>query len=169
MSTPTGVLIVGAYGTGKTSVCEETADQLESRHVAYGAIDLDWLSWYDAPGGRQHDRRDPVSLRNLANVVANYVSAGVEYFVLAGAVWSAPELDAIRSSLPFRPRVVQLTIPYELIEARLSSAPTSGRTQDLQEAKRQLEQSRLFADLVVANDRPIREVAEEVLRWLDWP
>jgi Mrp family chromosome partitioning ATPase len=43
-----GVLIVGVYGTGKTSVCTEIAEVLEAAGVSYGAIDLDWLGWYDA-------------------------------------------------------------------------------------------------------------------------
>lgn len=43
------VLITGVYGTGRTSVCEELAERLESAGVAYGAIDLDWLGWFNAP------------------------------------------------------------------------------------------------------------------------
>ena len=40
-----GVLATGVYGTGKTSVCEQLAELLQSAGVAYGAIDLDWLGW----------------------------------------------------------------------------------------------------------------------------
>ncbi len=167
---PRGVLIVGVYGSGKSSVCEEIAELLESAGMAYGAIDLDWLWWYDAPGRTEgHDRGDPVGLANLSSVVGNYVSAGVEHFVLAGAVWSNAELAAIRAKLPFPLQVVQLTLPYEEIEARLSSAVTTGRANDLQEAKRQSEQVSLeIGDVVIANDRPIREVADEILAWLGW-
>ena len=112
MVVASGVLIVGVYGSGKSSVCEEIAELLETAGMAYGAIDLDWLGWYDAPSRRHgHDCRDPVALANLASVVEHYVSAGVEHFVLAGAVWSDLELAAIRSTLPFPLRVVQLTLP----------------------------------------------------------
>jgi hypothetical protein len=97
----TGGLIVGAYGTGKSSVCEEMAEVLESRGMTYAAIDLDWLGWYDAPGrSGGHARRDPVGLANLSNVVSSYLVAGVEHFVLAGSVWSGVELVAIRSAVP---------------------------------------------------------------------
>jgi hypothetical protein len=167
---PDGVLIIGAYGTGKSSLCEELAEVLESAGVAYGAIDLDWLGWYDAPGRRPgHDRRDPVALANLSVVAGNYVSAGVEHLVLAGAVWSEPELAAIRDALPFPLRVMQLTIPYEEIERRLSASVSTARANDLGEAKQQSERGVLsLSDIVIANDRPIWEVADEVLDWLGW-
>jgi len=167
---PNGVLIIGAYGSGKSSLCEELAGVLESAGMAYGAIDLDWLGWYDAPGRRlDHDRRDPVAMANLQAVVGNYLSAGVEHIVLAGAVWSDEELAAIRGALPFPLRVVQLIVAYEEIERRLSSAVSSERGKDLAVAKRQSERGELgLSDVVIVNDRPIWEVADEVLDWLSW-
>ena len=48
------VLVTGAFGTGKTSTIEEIADILEARGVRYGAIDLDWLSWFDPGSGGDH-------------------------------------------------------------------------------------------------------------------
>jgi hypothetical protein len=167
---PDGVLIIGVYGAGKSSLCEELAEALESAGMAYAAIDLDWLGWYDAPGRQLgHDRRDPVALANLSAVVGNYVAAGVEHYVLAGAVWSDLELAAIRTTVPFPLRVVQLTVPYEEIERRLSSAVSTARAKDLEEGKQQSEREELgLSDLVIANDRPIWEVADEVLDWLSW-
>jgi len=167
---PDGVLIIGIYGTGKSSLCEELAEVLELAGMAYAAIDLDWLGWYDGPGRQlDHDRRDPVAMANLSAVVGNYVSAGVEHFVLAGAVWSDLELAAIRAALPFPLRVVQLTVPYDEIERRLSPAVSTARAKDLDEAKQQSEQVDLsLSDLVIANDRPIWEIADEVLHWLQW-
>ena len=167
---PDGVLIIGAYGSGKSSLCEELAGVLEAAGTAYGAIDLDWLGWYDAPGRRlDHDQRDPVAMANLEAVVTNYVSAGVDHFVLAGAVWSDEELAAIRGALAFPLRVVQLLVAYEEIERRLLSAVSTARANDLEEAKRQSERGDLgLSDVVIVNDRPIWEVADEVLDWLSW-
>jgi energy-coupling factor transporter ATP-binding protein EcfA2 len=167
---PDGVLIIGAYGSGKSSLCEELAGVLEAAGRANGAIDLDWLGWYDAPGRRlDHDQRDPVAMANLEAVVTNYVSAGVDHFVLAGAVWSDEELAAIRGALAFPLRVVQLLVAYEEIERRLLSAVSTARANDLEEAKRQSERGDLgLSDVVIVNDRPIWEVADEVLDWLHW-
>ena len=74
---PNGVLIIGAYGSGKSSLCEELAGVLETAGMAYGAIDLDWLGWYDAPGRRlDHDRRDPVAMANLHAITERHQPVG---------------------------------------------------------------------------------------------
>ena len=170
------MLIVGVYGTGKTSVCEEIAHLLGAAGQPYGAIDLDWLGWYATTADDAHDDEwlDPVALSNLSTMVRNYLTAGVERFVLAGSVWSVAELDAIRGVLPFTLRVVQLTLPFAEIERRLAAAVTAGRAEDLQEAARQsgaLDSQRdgaVVPDLLVANDVPVREVADEIVEWLGW-
>ena len=102
-------------------------------------------------------------------MAGNYLSAGVELFVLAGAVWSDAELAAIRAALPFPLRVVELTVPLDEIERRLSSAVSTGRAKDLEEARQQSGWGDLgLSDVVIANDRPIWEIADEVLDWLQW-
>lgn len=40
---PSGVLVGGAYGTGRSTVAEEIATRLEAGGVPFAAIDLDWL------------------------------------------------------------------------------------------------------------------------------
>jgi gluconate kinase len=179
VSLPAGVLIVGVYGTGKTSVCEEIAHLLDSSGAAYGAIDLDWLGWYSVPGqtsgSHEHEWLDPVALSNLETMVRNYLAAGVDHVVLAGSVWSETELTALRAALPLPIRVVQLTLPFEEIEKRLSTAVTAGRAEDLRAAARQTDLVRtrppdaVVPDVLVANDRPIRAVAQEIIDWLGWP
>lgn len=170
--TPSGeaVLITGVYGTGKTTVCEELAERLESAGVAYGAIDLDWLAWFDSPqldatGARR------THLANVAAVTANYAEAGVRCLVLAGAVRSSGELDDLRAVVPFPVRVVRLTLPLAQIERRLSGAVTVGRARDVRNVARWLAHGTGadLGDLTVVNDRPVAEVAEEILRWLAWP
>jgi hypothetical protein len=172
------VLLVGVYGTGKTSVCEEIAHLLDSAGVAYGAVDLDWLGWYSVPGrtseSHEHEWLDPVALANLETIVRNYLAAGVDHVILSGSVWSRPELTALRAALALPFRVVQLTLPFDEIQKRLSTAVTAGRAEDLQEAARQTELVQtspldaVVPDVLVANDRPIRAVAEEIVDWLGW-
>jgi len=88
------VVITGAYGAGKTSLVEEIADILEGRGLRYGAIDLDWLGWFD-PGYGDHDAGRPVMLRNVDAVVGNYYDTGVRLFALAGAMSSSDEVDEL--------------------------------------------------------------------------
>ena len=169
MTVTEGVLITGVYGTGKTSVCEEIAELLESAAVAYGAIDLDWLAWFGTPG-LDDAVAQRVKLANVAAVVNNYIEAGVERFVLAGAVRSNEELAAMRAVVPFPLRVVRLTLSIDETERRLSVAVTVGRERDARNAARWLAEGIGVGvgDLVVANNRPIGEVAEEILGWLRW-
>ena len=65
-------------------------------------------------------------------------------------------------------------LPFAEIERRLAAAVTAGRAEDLQEAARQsgaLDSQRdgaVVPDLLVANDVPVREVADEIVEWLGW-
>ncbi len=67
-------------------------------------------------------------------------------------------------------RVVRLTVPLHEIEKRLSSDVTTGRQDDLRQAAAQVASSQGagIEDLTVSNDRPIRQVAGDILRWLAW-
>ena len=68
-------------------------------------------------------------------------------------------------------RVVRLTLPLDEIERRLSGAVTVGRARDVRNASRWLERGigADVGDLIIANDRPIRDVADRILQWLGWP
>jgi adenylylsulfate kinase-like enzyme len=163
------VLISGAYGTGKSSVAAEMAELLEADGVAYAAIDLDWLAWAnieDAHG----EAGERLMLANLAPMIGNYRAAGLTRFVLAGLLTSGDERDRLRETIGMRLRVVRLMVPIDEIERRLGTDPTSGRAGDLEEARRQVSTGVGVGleDAAVANDRPIGEVAAEIVRWVGW-
>ena len=164
-----GVLITGAYGTGKSSVVEEIAVLLEDAGHAYGAIDLDWLQWFDADV--DETRREQVFLANLSSVVGNYINAGVERFLIAGAIRDAAALAAVRGAVPVSLRVVRLTVSLPEIEARLGAAVTAGREDDLRISREWIAASTGVGieDVTVANNRPIRKTALEIVEWLGWP
>jgi hypothetical protein len=56
-----GVLISGAFGTGKSSTAEEMATILEARGLAYAAMDLDWLAWFDTGRHEKEERHPPLA------------------------------------------------------------------------------------------------------------
>lgn len=148
---------------------EEIADILEDRGIRYGAIDLDWLAWFD-PGSDDHDDARPVMLKNLDAVVGNFYETGVHRFAIAGAADSVEEVHALRTTLGMPLKVVRLTVPIDEIERRLSNSITAARADDLQVARHWVAEGRGegVGDLVIENDRPIREVAVEVLTALGW-
>jgi hypothetical protein len=166
--THAAVLITGVYGTGKTSAVEEMAAILEEADVPYAAIDLDWLAWANV------DDHGPASHRlmiaNLAAVAGNQRAAGMTRFLLAGSFADPSQVDDLRAALDMPMRVVRLTAPVDVIERRLGVHSTSGRHDDLEQARRDLVSgtSEQLGDVVVDSDRPIREVADEILGWLGW-
>ena len=163
------LLITGPYGSGKSTLAAQIADLIEAEGVRYAAIDLDWLTWY-------HDQRSSddddwsLLLRNLVSVVANYRSVGVDHFVLALSLESAEHLARIEKAMGAPVRTVELTVPIAVIEQRLAADPTTGRRDDLETAREWVDDSvgTGFADLVVDNDRPVLDVAHEIIHWLGW-
>lgn len=162
------MLIAGAYGTGKSSVVEEIAGLLEDAGLSYAAIDPDWLMWFDSDV--DDARREQVFLANLAAVVGNYIEVGVERFLMAGAIRDQAALAAVRGAVPVSLQVVRLTVPLHEIEARLSVAATAGRADDVHVAAAWVAASTGVGveDVAIANDRPIRQTALEIVQWLGW-
>ncbi|MEX2421628.1 MAG: hypothetical protein WD670_07395, partial [Actinomycetota bacterium] len=111
-----------------------------------------------------------VWLRNLDAVIGNYLDAGVRRFAIAGAFASSDEVEVLRETLAMPSTVVRLTLPFDEIERRSVAAVTTGRRDDLREAGEWIADARgqSFEDLAIENDRPIREVAVEVLTALGW-
>jgi predicted kinase len=168
---PEAVLIIGLYGSGKSSVAAEMAELLEARDVPYAAIDLDWLAWANVGDGDGHGPiENPVLVPNLRAVVSNDLAAGVRRFVLAGSLRSRPELEALRDAVDMPVRVVRLDVPMAVIESRLGADPTSGRASDLEVARRAADyaEGHGLEELTVDNDRPIGKAAAEIVRWLGW-
>lgn len=164
-----GVLITGVYGSGKSSVAAEIAYLLEQRRQSYALLDLDFLGWGvdysddDAAGFR-------VMVRNLAAVVSNYRDVGISVFVAAYFVPGTDELRGIREAIGLPLRVVRLSVPLADIERRLAADVTTERKEELREAARQITTCEGIGveDVVVANDRPVGVVAQQIMAWLGW-
>jgi hypothetical protein len=159
-----GVLICGVYGTGKSSLAAEIATLLERRGAAFGAIDLDWLTWFEVPDMDEQAARD-VFLANLADVVGNYRSIGVRHLVLAGAVRDRGEVEALGHAVGFTLRVVRLDVPLETITRRLSAEPTTGRRDDLAVAERWLAESTGVGveDMAMPNTGSVHDAALRII------
>ena len=162
------VLVTGVLGTGKTAVIEEMAAIMERMGAPFAAIDLDWLAWANLDDHGPESER--VLLANLAAVVATFREAGTTRFLLAGSVEGIAEADRLAAALGMPMATVRLTAPIEVIERRLAADPTTGRRDDLERARLAIAAGAgsNLGDLVVANDGPIGQVADEILAWLGW-
>lgn len=166
---PRAVLLTGVYGAGKSSVAAEMATVLEERTTPYAALDLDWLSWFDA-GSDDESAAFAMLLRNVSDVMGNYRAAGIERFILALSIETREELDGLSQAIGVPLTVIRLELPLEAIEERLRSDVTSGRELDLHRAGVWIENGTGVGleDDVVRNDRPIRQVALDILDRLKW-
>jgi thymidylate kinase len=163
-----GALITGPYGSGKTTAMEDMAAVLEGAGVPYAAVDLDWLAWANV------DDHGPAShrllLRNLQAVVANDRDAGMTRFLFAGTVTTEDHVADLARAAGMSLRVVRLAAPIEVIVQRLQAGATDERLEDLEQARTDIREGRgaQLGDLVVNSDRPVRDVATEILDWLEW-
>ena len=164
-----GVLITGVYGSGKSSVAVEMAYLLEQRRQPYALLDLDFLGW-GAVTFDNHETGSPLMLRNLAAVASNYRDAGISTFVLAWFVRDHGALRRVREAAGVPLRVVRLSVPLPDIERRLAVDVTTERQDNLREAAASIATGEGVGveDVVVANDRPVTVVAQELMTWLGW-
>ena len=191
MAGPEAALITGVFGSGKSTVLAEAADLLEVGGLPFAAIDIDWLSWAvtaddvageDASGAdpeaggvgdslpRPHPALSKLTLENLAMVVANDRRHGIERFLLAHAIWHVDEVTMLRTALDMPLRVVGLSTPLLVIQARLRGDPTRGRLDDLARTESWLADGAkaVPVDLTLDNTRPVAEVGRELIDWLGW-
>lgn len=165
--TPPSLLITGAYGTGKTTLACELVEVLADRRIPCAAIDIDWLDWAWIPGDRPHTVND-IMLANLRAMIVTFTAAGASRFVLAGALRTVEELQQVRALVPAPLRVLQLTVPLVDIERRLRADALSSRVDDLGVAAAEPDAGRAIADLTLANDGAMNDLARRVADWLGW-
>jgi hypothetical protein len=164
------VLLTGMFGVGKSTIAAEMADLLEDAGVPYAALDLDWLTWCNVGDGDRASEH-AMLLHNLEAVVANYRAGGVRYFVLARWIRDRDELAGLIVTMAMPLYTVELVVPLDEITRRVGTDPTAGRLDDLAESVAWVDEGGGvgFAEYTVDNDRPVREVAADILRWLAWP
>jgi hypothetical protein len=163
------VLVTGVYGAGKSTVVADMAALLDSYGARYGALDVDWLGWFNVGDDDATHRR--VLLSNLAAVCAAYLDEGVRYLALAFSVKDRTELDAIRGAVGVPLRVVRLEVDVSLVTRRLAVDPTEARRRDdLRVASEWLAAGHGvgFEELVLRGDQPVRQTSETICSWLGW-
>jgi adenylylsulfate kinase len=168
------LLITGPIGVGKTSVLYEAVRRLRAAQRPHAAVDLDSIAeaW---PPPTDDPWNERLTQRNLACMWANYRDVGAERLLLARVLEARSLLRYVTAAVPHADiTVVRLRAPWEVVEARIRYREQErGRDPSwfleaaayLVEAMDQSDS----ADYVVETaDRPIGEVAGDVLRITGW-
>jgi adenylylsulfate kinase len=166
------ILLTGTVGSGKTSVAIEIGELLESGETPYALVDLDWLAWLRPAPSSLVTQRSALA-DNLGLIWPTFREAGVTRLVLARYVEDRAQLDDFRAVLPgVELFVVLLVAPHDVIERRLRARDSGAQlAEHLAEAATFAARAAEAAleDAVVENgERPLGDVAEQVLRAASW-
>ena len=167
------LLLTGPVGAGKSTVGAEASRLLGEARVAHALVDLAGLgACWPVPDDDPWDER--VVHRNLACLWANYRDAGAERLIVCRVLEARSLLDRVADAVPGAEiTVVGLRVPLPLLHRRLRAREAGrdpswylGAASDLVDV---LERSGV-PDFVVDNvNRPVCEVAREVLLRAGWP
>ena len=163
--------ISGAVGVGKTSVLIELHDILENEKIPHGCVERDALGYSWPTQGRFNEA---MIERNLCCVVANFLEAGATRLLIAGVIELPEDLAVYRRCIPNADiQVCRLTADLDLRRQRLREREKGAgldwhlnRTAELDTI---LDRARIEDFSVDNGDRPLREVALEVLTGAGWP
>jgi hypothetical protein len=164
------LIITGSMGAGKTSVLAEASDILTLRHIVHAAIDLDALGLAHLPSAAGND---DAMYRNLKSVCENYASLGVARLLLARAMEDRAELELCRSAVSAQNTTVcRLTASIAAMQQRVKIRE-SGVLQREYVARIAtldaiLDRARLEDFVVINENRPINDVAKEMLIKAGW-
>jgi adenylylsulfate kinase len=162
--------ISGAVGVGKTSVLIELHDILVNGGIPHGCVERDALAYSWPSQGRFNE---VMAERNLACVVTNFLEAGATRFVIAGVIESPEDLAVYSRCIPNAEiQICRLTADLDLrrqrLHAREKGAGLQWHLDRTEELDMILDQAEIEDFSVDNGDRPLREVAEEVLKRAHW-
>ena len=165
------LVISGTVGVGKSAVLDEIHHILRAAEIPHACLDLDAFAMSWPQRGRFNQ---DVVLENLETLWGNFHKAGAERLVLATVIEQPEDLRACVSVIAgAKITVCQLTAAEPVRSARLRSreigAGLEWHLQRSVELQKILDASSLPHFFVTNDDRPIREVALEVLERADWP
>ena len=163
--------ISGSVGVGKTSVLIEINDVLEKASVPHGCVERDALGYSWPPRGRFNAR---IIEQNLACVTTNFLKAGATRLVIAGVIESDTDLALYRRCVPGAEITVcrlsaDAPLRQERLRARERGAGLQWHLDRTLELDRILDAARLEHFVVDNGNRPLRDVAVEVLTRAGWP
>lgn len=168
---PKVILLTGTCGAGKTAVAAELNDLLAELAIPNAALDLDSLTWQWPPDSKWND---DLMFESLAALWPGLERRGVEHLVLARVLEKRADLGRYEAAIGRAEiSVCRLRAPAALRAARLRDRMAPGPSLEWH-LSRSVELEKVLdevgsCDFEVDNgDRPIRQVAAEVLQRAGW-
>jgi predicted kinase len=164
------LLVTGPIGVGKTAVLHEADALLIEVGAGHGTVELEEIArcWTDA----MERSRASLVYQNLAALWSNFAAVGASRLLLAGLLEQRSELRLVSEAVPGAAvTVVRLHAPLSVLEQRIRLREPGSPKGEIDGARwwaEHLDKARLEDHLVETEDRPVDEVAREVLRLAGW-
>ena len=164
------LVISGPCGAGKTTVGFECLELLEEHGISAAMIDAELAYFHPKPNDDPQGTR--VAEAALAAIVPVYAGAGIHRLLLPRVIERPRHVELVRAAAPAaRLQVAWLEVPLTTVAERLAKREVGSaldwHVNRATEIARNASSHDLF-DFVVAGDRPVRTVAQEMLTRAQW-
>ena len=164
------LVITGPCGAGKSSVGFECLELLETAGISAVMIDAELTYFHPKPA--DDPQGTVVAEQALAAVARVYAAAGLDRLLLPRVIELPRHLELVYAALPgARCRVVWLEVSRETVSERLAAREIGSafewhlrRAEEIRRSARDHD----LADFAVDGERPVREVAVDVLQGAGW-
>jgi chloramphenicol 3-O-phosphotransferase len=164
------LLVTGPIGVGKTAVLHEADSLLIEADARHATVELEEIArcWTDAV----ETSRVSFVHRNLTALWSSFAAAGATRLLLSGLVERRSEVQRVSDAVPGAAvTVVRLHAPLAVLEERIRLREPASPDGELDGARwwtRHFEREQPEDYLVESDQRPVREIAGEVLRLAGW-
>ena len=164
------LFVTGPVGVGKTAVLHEADVLLIEEHARHATVELEDIArcWTKPV----ETSRASFVYRNLAALWSNFAAAGASRLLLSGLIEHRSEVQRVREAVPAAiVTVVRLHAPLAVLEERIRLREPASPEGELEGARwwaRHFEGEHPEDFLVETDQRPVREIARDVLTRAGW-
>ena len=164
------LLVTGPIGVGKTAVLHQADEQLIEAGSDHATVELEEICrcWSTAIEGS----RTTFAYRSLAALWPSFVAVGASRLLLSALLEQRSDLRLVSEAVPGAAiTVVRLDAPLSVLERRIRMREPGAPGDNLDGARwweEHFDEVRVEDHVVRTEDRPVDEIAREVLRLVDW-